>query len=349
MSQDVNLDWGNREFIEKVEVSVRKCIDFLNHFHESAKYRLSDVDQRLTSLERKLDFLEAQLEHCDPAKRQAQPKPFKGSIFDPEIRRQQIQKQIERRQKQQKTFTNQIIAPKKSDNAKMIVGNAKKAGPTATEPTKPEPAKPEPTKPNTAPPDNTSANIKPPIPIKSQISQKQMKENEKEKDEKSTDDDTKSASKPIAPNRPPPPSAAQAQADLARGQVPPGPPVPPSSGEIPSPPKKEGFPHENANEIDLLVVEPGNGPIPEPNSSVEIEYTGYLPDGSEFITHREQIALGKKQNIKGLEQGVCQMKVGSKCKLWIPSKLGYGARGAPPLIPANADLTFHITLHSIVG
>ena len=76
---------------------------------------------------------------------------------------------------------------------------------------------------------------------------------------------------------------------------------------------------------------------------------GFLSDGSKFIEHREVISLGLRQNIKGLEAGVQRMREGTFAKLWIPSKLGYGARGAPPLIPGNEDLTFEITLIRIVA
>merc|ERR1719245_2112006 len=113
MAQDVVRDWQNRDFIETVEVSVRKCVDFLNNFHESAKYRLSVVDARLSTLERKLDCLEASLENADPGKRNAKPQPFKGSIFDPETRRKLIAQNEQLRQQNKRKFNSVVLAPDK--------------------------------------------------------------------------------------------------------------------------------------------------------------------------------------------------------------------------------------------
>jgi len=109
------------------------------------------------------------------------------------------------------------------------------------------------------------------------------------------------------------------------------------------------WPNKNGNQIDIKMVKEGTGPIPGGQSAVEIEYTGHLgTDGKQFIKHREVIQLGKKMNIKGLEQAVTRIKVGSTIKLWIPSRLAYGQRGAGNLIPPNQDLVFNLMLHRIV-
>ncbi|KAJ3078071.1 hypothetical protein HDU99_000799, partial [Rhizoclosmatium hyalinum] len=51
--------------------------------------------------------------------------------------------------------------------------------------------------------------------------------------------------------------------------------------------------------------------------------------------------------IRGLDQGVIGMRVGSKRIVQIPASLGYGKRGSPPEIPSNADLVFEIELNKI--
>ena len=93
----------------------------------------------------------------------------------------------------------------------------------------------------------------------------------------------------------------------------------------------------------------GNGPAAESGQTVSVHYTGTLPDGSKFDSSLDrgrpfEFTLGLGRVIKGWEQGVLGMKVGGKRKLVIPPDLGYGPRGFPPVIPANATLHFEIEL-----
>ena len=93
----------------------------------------------------------------------------------------------------------------------------------------------------------------------------------------------------------------------------------------------------------------GSGPAAESGQTVSVHYTGTLPDGSKFDSSLDrgrpfEFTLGQGRVIKGWEQGVLGMKVGGKRKLVIPPDLGYGPRGFPPVIPANATLHFEIEL-----
>ncbi|RYG64969.1 FKBP-type peptidyl-prolyl cis-trans isomerase, partial [bacterium] len=91
---------------------------------------------------------------------------------------------------------------------------------------------------------------------------------------------------------------------------------------------------------------PGTGAVAiKPGDLVEVNYVGKLTDGKEFdrskdVPFRVQVGLGKV--IAGWDQGLLGMKVGGKRRLEIPASLGYGAQGAAPVIPPNADLDFEV-------
>jgi FKBP-type peptidyl-prolyl cis-trans isomerase len=96
---------------------------------------------------------------------------------------------------------------------------------------------------------------------------------------------------------------------------------------------------------DLVV---GTGAEAVAGKSVSVHYTGWLEDGTQFDTsvggQPFTFTLGAGQVIPGWDEGVAGMKVGGKRKLVIPPELGYGAQGYPPVIPANATLTFEVEL-----
>jgi FKBP-type peptidyl-prolyl cis-trans isomerase len=101
--------------------------------------------------------------------------------------------------------------------------------------------------------------------------------------------------------------------------------------------------------VDLVV---GTGAEAKPGQKVEVHYTGTLTNGSKFDSSLDRgkpfsFTLGAGQVIKGWDQGVAGMKVGGKRKLTIPADLGYGARGFPPVIPANATLVFEVELLAV--
>jgi FKBP-type peptidyl-prolyl cis-trans isomerase FkpA len=106
-----------------------------------------------------------------------------------------------------------------------------------------------------------------------------------------------------------------------------------------------------------LHVAPGEG-ISQ-GQQAAVHYTGWLYDpsardnkGKKFDSSRDRgqpfrFVLGNGQVIKGWDEGVQGMRVGSQRRLIVPSDLGYGARGSRGVIPPNAALVFDIELLAI--
>lgn len=97
------------------------------------------------------------------------------------------------------------------------------------------------------------------------------------------------------------------------------------------------------------VLKAGEGAVAKSGQNVKVHYTGWLTDGTKFDSSVDrnqpfEFKLGAKQVIAGWDEGVAGMKVGEKRRLTIPSKLGYGKRGAGRVIPPDATLIFEVEL-----
>ena len=105
----------------------------------------------------------------------------------------------------------------------------------------------------------------------------------------------------------------------------------------------------SAAQLVVRDVTVGTGAEAKAGDNVRIHYVGTLADGTEFDSSRKrgipfEFRLGSGQVIKGFDRGVLGMKVGGMRQLTIPPELGYGRKGAPPLIPPRATLVFEIEL-----
>ena len=95
------------------------------------------------------------------------------------------------------------------------------------------------------------------------------------------------------------------------------------------------------------VIAQGEGASPKAEDTVEALYTGWLEDGTLFDSaHARGMPAQFPLNrvIPGWTEGLQLMKPGGIYLFEIPAELGYGVRGSPPKIPANAKLWFLVEL-----
>ncbi len=112
---------------------------------------------------------------------------------------------------------------------------------------------------------------------------------------------------------------------------------------------KEGI-TELPNGIQYQVIKEGSGEKPSLSSKVKAHYRGALLDGNEFdssFKRNQPFTAGLTQLIKGWQEVLPLMPVGSTWRLWIPSDLAYGDNGTGG-IPGGATLMFDIELLEIV-
>ena len=98
------------------------------------------------------------------------------------------------------------------------------------------------------------------------------------------------------------------------------------------------------------VIREGKGKKPTAESTVKVHYEGTLIDGTVFDSsyqRGEPIEFPLSGVIQGWTEGLQLMPVGSKYKLYIPSELGYGERGAGQSIPPYSALIFTVELLEI--
>ena len=110
--------------------------------------------------------------------------------------------------------------------------------------------------------------------------------------------------------------------------------------------KKEGV-ITTASGLQYEVLRATEGPKPNGNSKVTVHYEGKLLNGQVFdssIKRGTPAEFPVNAVISGWTEALQLMSVGSKYRLFIPSNLGYGARGAGSDIPPHATLIFDVEL-----
>jgi len=95
----------------------------------------------------------------------------------------------------------------------------------------------------------------------------------------------------------------------------------------------------------------GTGESPKETEKVKVHYRGTLIDGKQFDSSYDRgqpAEFGVKGVIPGFSEALMLMKPGSKWKVFIPSELGYGARGAGGSIGPNETLIFDLELLEVI-
>ena len=103
--------------------------------------------------------------------------------------------------------------------------------------------------------------------------------------------------------------------------------------------------------LQMLVVTPTTGAKPMATDLVKVKYRGTLLDGTVFDETKgdDTATFAVNGVIKGFSEGLRNMNVGSKCKLFIPANIAYGMHPRPGgEIGPNATLIFEIELLEIV-
>lgn len=107
-----------------------------------------------------------------------------------------------------------------------------------------------------------------------------------------------------------------------------------------------------ASGLQYQIVTQGTGPKPKLEDRVSVHYAGALLDGTEFDSsykRKEPAQFVLTSVVPGWTEALQLMPVGSKYKLWIPAKLGYGETGTPGgPIPPYSTLVFDVELVDIV-
>ena len=104
--------------------------------------------------------------------------------------------------------------------------------------------------------------------------------------------------------------------------------------------------------LKYVIIKEGEGNKPQKNQTVSVHYAGYLMNGQKFDSSFDrnqpiEFPVGAGRVIKGWDEGIMMLNVGTKARLIIPPELGYGVRGAGGVIPPNATLVFDVELMGI--
>lgn len=99
------------------------------------------------------------------------------------------------------------------------------------------------------------------------------------------------------------------------------------------------------------VLQPGTGVQPSAQDSVRVHYHAMLLDGGVFdssVERGQPAEFALAAVIPGFREALLNMRVGAKWRVFLPSVLAYGERGAGSTIGPNETLIFELELLDIL-
>lgn len=105
------------------------------------------------------------------------------------------------------------------------------------------------------------------------------------------------------------------------------------------------------------IIDPGTGASIDSGKAITVDYRGMTLAGKEFDSSYDStgksvkpftFVVGQRGSIEGWSDGLVYFKKGGKGKLFIPSYLAYGSRGAGPDILPNTPLMFDVSIVDVL-
>lgn len=115
--------------------------------------------------------------------------------------------------------------------------------------------------------------------------------------------------------------------------------------------KKKAGVVTTASGLQYEIITEGKGKKAKATDKVKCHYEGTLIDGTLFdssVKRGEPAVFGVNQVIPGWVEALQLMPEGSKWKLYIPSELAYGERGAGEMIAPHSTLIFEVELIEVL-
>jgi peptidylprolyl isomerase len=105
--------------------------------------------------------------------------------------------------------------------------------------------------------------------------------------------------------------------------------------------------------IKVYLLEKGKGNLPKKGEQAVVHYHGMLTNGKVFDSSFERgqpygVIVGGGGTIRGWEEAIPTLPVGTKAVLILAPEMGYGDQGAGPNIPPKSTLVFNIEILGIL-